>query len=231
MTSINEAPPFDRFKSFGKALFWCFWTSPTSVFVFPTLPSSDVHLQLPGGGVRVKDLHCLLIGNPYENIIGWSRPLPGTSFGKKFEGAKFCGILFFLKKSLFAFCLSDLRVPRYLGTVGYRILEEWYSKIAVLADSLELRLEIDSLSSKAHLRWPQYWSRHSNVFDKFWGDMVLRMHPPPQLIVDVVEKILRDEAWWAPGRELFSSLTAIKKMCFRERVGSYFCHVRIEIRK
>jgi hypothetical protein len=97
----------------------------------------------------------------------------------------------------------------------YRILETWFSKIAQIAKSMDLQLEIDAFSSKAHSRLSNYWSSHTNAFDKFWGDVVLWLHPPLKLIPLVVDKILRDQARGVllipinPEAEWFQQLTYV----------------------
>jgi len=77
---------------------------------------------------------------------------------------------------------------------NYRMTDLAFRKVLRVAQSQNFVPVVDAFSSSAHKRLPDYWSAHTNAFDKCWMDKILWINPSLHLLPRIVEKIFRDQA-------------------------------------
>ena len=81
-----------------------------------------------------------------------------------------------------------------LKTGNYRIREKLFREIMYIAEAQDFIPNVDAFASEAHCCFGNYWSAHSDAFDKHWGYHRLWINPPLKLLPRIVEKIYRDGA-------------------------------------
>ena len=86
------------------------------------------------------------------------------------------------------------RVKNAFRTGNYRICQPLFENILNWAADRDIIPVVDAFSSKAHARLPDYWSSHSDAFNKTWSNKVLWMNPPLHHLSRIIEKIMNDEA-------------------------------------
>ena len=89
---------------------------------------------------------------------------------------------------------GKLRLTPLLKSANYRVISSVFQEILQAAELQGVIPEVDAFSSRAHARLPEYWSAHSDAFNKYWNEKVLWINPPVAHLSRIVEKIFREEA-------------------------------------
>jgi len=88
----------------------------------------------------------------------------------------------------------DSGLSHIFRSANYRIISSEFEDILRIASDFGIYPNMDAFSSHAHKRLPDYWSAHTDAFDKNWYDKILWIYPPISQITRIIEKIFRDEA-------------------------------------
>ena len=115
----------------------------------------------------------------------------------------------------YSVCQRPFELSDIFRTANYRIIMSIFDEILEFASNQGIFPDIDAFSSRAHRRLPDYWSAHTDAFDKYWQDKILWINPPILHISRIIEKIFADEArgiilvpYW-PEEDWFVSLAYI----------------------